>query len=395
MNNSNFLSKFNFYLIFCFLILGCKQDYKNGQFLLKGKLTPPHTTKKIVLSYIDTRGIKIRDTLQIVDNKFTAKGKINGAIQVSLSGNTLSTYTDDPNYTTFFLEPNIQTTLIVEENNFKQAKITGSKTQKEEEELRKKTAALYAEIEPILAERDELVSKGDMHSNRFKQLVIEQEQKLEKIRKIRLNFITKNPSSFLSPFYLKWYFQSISLDSVNKLYNSFDENIKNGYYGIVLHEKIKASSVKSKIGDKAANFELPDKNGNIISLRNYEGKYVLIDFWASWCGPCRKNSPMLKEVFQKFNNKGFEVIGIALEDDKMKWQKAIEVDKVSIWDHVIAGKDNTLGEEYNFKAIPAYILIDKNGLIIDRFLGEDGDIINKLEEKLNSLLGAGHRNFSS
>lgn len=390
MDSSNFsLKKITYFLIFImfFLSASCREKFKAGEFVLEGKLKNSDTIKQVVLTYLNSNNNIFKDTLSIINNEFSAKGEINGAINVSLKGNMLTDFVDDPNFVFFFIEPNKKTTIILEENNFKEASIEGSKTQDEYEILNSKEAPIYALIAQVVNERNKLTAKGDFASNRFIKLRDMQQKKLNEIRAIRLDYMVNNPSSYLSPFYLNWYFQSMSLDSARTFYDKLDKKVKYGYYGTDIKNRIEKSLVKSKIGDKAPDFKLVDANGNTVMLSDYKGKYLLLDFWASWCGPCRENSSSIIQLFKKFNPKGFEVLGIATENDKQKWKSAIEADGVGIWKHALVGSNNTFGEEYNFKAIPAYVLIDKDGIIIGRFLAEeDYGIVEKLDKRLSELL---------
>lgn len=122
----------------------------------------------------------------------------------------------------------------------------------------------------------------------------------------------------------------------------------------------------------------------------FKGRYLLLDFWASWCVPCRKNNPHLISVYKKYKGKGLAVIGIADDDgDTTAWKRAIETDSVGIWNHVLKGlnkiaklkgerNDEDISEKFGVGEIPTMILIDKNGMIIGRYKGaEDNPVLDK------------------
>ncbi|HEX2629852.1 MAG TPA: TlpA disulfide reductase family protein [Chitinophagaceae bacterium] len=139
------------------------------------------------------------------------------------------------------------------------------------------------------------------------------------------------------------------------------------------------------IGKQAEEIALPDVNGKIVKLSSYRGKYVLVDFWASWCGPCRQENPNVVATFEKFKNKNFTIIGVSLDDNKDNWLKAIRQDQLN-WTHISDLKrwSSVVVDQYKFgeTGIPYNLLIDPNGKIIgERLMGEE--LESKLSEVLN------------
>ena len=135
-----------------------------------------------------------------------------------------------------------------------------------------------------------------------------------------------------------------------------------------------------QIGQVAPEFSLPDTAGVSVSLSDFRGKYVLLDFWASWCPPCRKENPNVVNAFQQYKDKNFTIVGISLDKDKAKWQKAIADDHLS-WAHVSDLKywDSEIPALYGVRGIPANVLLDPNGVIIAKNItGED--LQNTLKE---------------
>ena len=138
----------------------------------------------------------------------------------------------------------------------------------------------------------------------------------------------------------------------------------------------------SKVNMEAPDFTLPDTNGKMISLKSFRGKYVLVDFWASWCGPCRQENPTVVAAFNRFKDKNFTVLGVSLDDNKAKWLKAIQDDKLT-WTHVSDLKqwESIVVPMYQIQGIPFNVLVDPNGKVIASELrGED------LEKTLSSVL---------
>ncbi len=133
------------------------------------------------------------------------------------------------------------------------------------------------------------------------------------------------------------------------------------------------------IGTVLPDFEQADSNGNMITLRSFRGKYLLIDFWASWCGPCRAENPTVVEAYNQYKDKNFTVLGVSLDKERQAWLNAIEADELT-WSQVsdLKGWDNSLAQQFRITGIPQNILIDKEGKIIAKNLRGD-NLFKKLE----------------
>jgi peroxiredoxin len=135
-------------------------------------------------------------------------------------------------------------------------------------------------------------------------------------------------------------------------------------------------------GAVAPDIQLKSPEGNIIKLSSLKGKVVLIDFWASWCGPCRRENPNVRRVYQRFKDKGFEIYGVSLDNDASRWKGAIAADQLE-WLHVsdLMGWQSSAAQLYQVHSIPQTILLDREGRIIAKGLRGE-----QLEEKLAELL---------
>lgn len=161
----------------------------------------------------------------------------------------------------------------------------------------------------------------------------------------------------------------------------YDENQSTSSSASVPSEPGEVTGIN--VGDIAPEISLPDPGGKVVSLSSLRGQYVLIDFWASWCRPCRMENPNVVRMYEKYKGKGFEIFGVSLDQSKGQWVQAIEVDQLS-WIHVsdLAYWNSVVVPKYQIAGIPATVLLDKEGRIIAKDLrGEELD--KKLGEVLN------------
>jgi len=196
-------------------------------------------------------------------------------------------------------------------------------------------------------------------------------------------FIKENPSSLVSAYVLYRDFSyRLSPEEIKQNLQLLDPKLSNTPYVAVLKDLVNVLTSVG-IGNKAPDFEGLTPEGKSVKLSDHFGKYLLLDFWASWCGPCRRENPNLVKAYQKYHEKGFEIFAVSLDKNKDAWLKGIKDDNLS-WTHVsdLAFWNSAAAKLYGVRAIPANVLIDPNGVIVGRNLrGED------LDKKLEELLG--------
>lgn len=206
----------------------------------------------------------------------------------------------------------------------------------------------------------------------------------DQIQEYELNFIRSAPDSFISILILERFIanKNISIDEAKNLYENLSDRIKNSESGRSVKQIVDAPA-KAEVGAVAPLFKGPDPNGNSLALNESLGKVTIIDFWASWCRPCRVENPNLVRLYHQHKADGLSIIGVSLDKTKPQWVQAIADDGL-VWNHVsnLQFWNDPIAKLYRVNAIPATFILDENGVIVSRDLRGA-----QLERKVQELLG--------
>jgi thiol-disulfide isomerase/thioredoxin len=392
-------------ILFGFNLNGNNQGGKS--FLLKGNIKGLNNASA-KLTYFNRDDFKSTtlDSGKVVDGKFELHGSVAGPMEVSLIFNVEGKSL----VSNLFIEnSNIQVQLDTSKYNYLQGnykwltcEVRGSKTQEEYDNYLSLGKELRDELKPYQEEYHRLSvqfnSVKNNSNNSQKDSLINKVKDIDalmaginsKLDSIDQNFIKTHPASQISSYLLSQKIKDIGLEKDIAFYSAFTPEVKEGIYGVSAAKQIEKLK-KASPGAEAPLFSKEDLKGNMINLKDFRGKYVLLDFWASWCVPCRAGHPHLLELYKKYHKKGLEIIGIGDDDyTQPAWKEAIEKDGIGIWYQVLRGykRDKTthmpvdqgLDGPYDISSIPAHFLIDKNGIIIGRYAEDEAPLDAKLKE---------------
>lgn len=312
------------------------------------------------------------DSVLTNDGQFTFKGILPDSMP---SANFMVRTKDWSDYRFLWME-NAKISFKADYKNFRNGKVTGSNTQLEADKLIALERSYYKKIDSLKVMIDSPQTDEKLRGD----LVTESSRIYDESVTASRQFVIDNFNSIVSAHHLDVYATSWGKQTTSDLYEKFSDDVKKSVYGKKIFQYL-AKSREPQIGDFAVDFEQNDPEGKKIRLSDFRGKVVLLEFWASWCGPCRKANPGLVKVYKEYHGKGFEILGVSLDDKKHLWTKAIANDGL-LWPQVseLNYDQNSASLMYGVSGIPDNFLIDTSGTIIGRHLSGD-----ELHEKLKSL----------
>ena len=328
-----------------FLISGCQSNIEQNEslaFSISGQTNNiPDST---ILYLTDVLSNQKVDSMLVLNNRFSIKGLLDA------SPTHFYIYSADYSLSkSIWLEPGA-ITFDATGVDFGHARISGSKTQSEAEEL--------------------LGAISDTTSD-------------QQAKVLAFRFILRHPANRMSASMLAGYAPAWGRDTVSELYTGLDEKNKGSVYGKRI-EQFLTFNKKHDVGDLFSDFKMKSVEGDTIQCSDHLGKVTLLDFWASWCGPCRQHHPELVTIFNKYHSSGFNIVSVSLDFSEDDWKKAISADRLN-WIHVsdLKGRNSLAADMYGINTIPDNFLLDAEGRIIAKYLwGEalESMVINELQQ---------------
>jgi|AGTN01.1.fsa_nt_gi Peroxiredoxin len=321
------------FLLLIIVWVSSRQQQKINEYTITGTVTPDYTGLVYLQEYKNRKYITI-DSAEISDGKFILSGSVPESRMYVL------TPVQNMKRVQIFLDTSpVALTL---NSNWEIESVEGSEN-----------AELFHAMQP-------LSSRGTLNTD---------------------SLLSANPASPVGVYFLTREIYRYDYNALRALRDKIDASLNNHPY-VTEVDEILAKLEKLQPGQMAPPFRLAALNGDSLSLSSLRGKYVLVDFWASWCPDCRKAHPRLVQLYEEYKDKNFTVLGVSIDEEKDRWKAAIEKDGL-LWDQVIAenGWQSGVMNEYAIRWVPTSILIDPEGVIVARSI-ELSDIENKLEDVL-------------
>jgi len=356
-------------LMLALTIFSCQSA--KDEYSIKGTIAGVESGKVYLQKIVDGQPQTV-DTATLSGGKFTFKGKM------EMPDVRLLRLDERDYFAQFFLD-NSSISIEAKKDSLRNTKIIGSPTHdvfkiyiSEMERLNKEVVALQDKYQTAMSTND---------TNTADKAKIDYQAMIDNNKVFTKNFVKEHSNSVVAAYIALYQLaQQVDGSELEELANGLAPELAKSEYVTKLKE-IVAEQKKTAIGAVAPEFSMNDPEGKAIALSSLKGKVVLVDFWASWCGPCRQENPNVVKVYQKYHSKGFEILGVSLDQRKEDWLKAIKDDNLS-WIHVsdLQYWQNAAARLYGVNAIPQSFLLDKDGKIIAKGLRGE-----QLEKKLAEL----------
>lgn len=341
---------------------------QTSSFSFTGKVGNLNKPAMVYFDYMDN-GVSREDSVTLVDGAFKFSGNITSnnayarmALDHTGKGKGHAVYTGDVIYFYFGKEQ----FNLTSKDSLQTAKFTGSKVYDESEAYNK---AIGGTIMAVTKTANMEYNSGTAEQKKDTTFIKAVDQRYRKRLQDRTDkqfeYAKANPKSYFALVALSEAAGSkVDVAKVQPIYNALSKELRATDMGRELAQRIEANGLTA-VGKPAPLFTQNNEVGKPVSLASFKGKVVLVEFWASWCGPCREENPNLVKQYKTYHDKGFEIVSVSLDHVKQNWLEAIEKDALE-WTHVsdLKGWNNEVGRLYGVRAVPASFLVDADGKII-------------------------------
>lgn len=354
------------------VLISCNKAGEN-EYIVTGTIKGIADGKTVILEVQDETGaLKPVDTVKIEKEKFTFTGSAKEPEMYLLSIETVS------DKLPFILE-NGDIEMTINKDSVGITKITGTYNNEELNSYKAKGMAIQKKM--MKFQKDNTAKMNQ--AQQTKDTVVMNSLRKE-YSKFQDEFITQSdayvashPKAFISALIIEGMFNQMApdIDKISKFYNGLDKEVKDTKHGKKIKKQLDeltkpvAAAVNVGVGTMAPDFSAPNPEGKAVSLKQSMGKVTVVDFWASWCKPCRAENPNMVALYKEFHAKGLNILGVSLDDDATKWKDAIAKDKLT-WTHVsnLKNFEDPIATLYSIKAIPSTFILDASGKIVAKDL---------------------------
>ena len=369
------MKKFSLILFGLLILLNACQDVEKNTFKLKGTTNLPEGKQIFRIQANANNQPSTIDTATVANGQFSFKGSVE-----QIDVNFLFVEGEQVN-TPFIVEEGIIEVNLLQER-LTEMNLAGTPSNNDLQTYREETKTFADNLNAIASEIQAANSLGDnILVQDLQQQYTDMQVDLIDYEK---DFIKKNVDSYISALILERFLNQKTLprNEVKEIFSTYSDRIRSSKSGINVSNIVNAPVNPTAIGEIAPLFDGPTPTGDRITLESFRGKVVIIDFWASWCRPCRIENPNLVRLYKRMHDKGLEIVGVSLDRNKASWERAIADDGLT-WNHVsnLQFWADPIAQLYSVRAIPAAFVLDREGRIVAKNLRGA-----QLDAKIEALL---------